>query len=164
MVCQMNRIASHLVWLATGGLELGAILMMPYGFREREMLLDIFDMLTGLRMNHAYIRIAGLVMDLPPGADDRIREFLRIMPGRIKEYENILSDNPIWLERNRGVGFLSVEEPSRSASPVRSFERQVSHGTSGKTSPTAATRRMSSVCRCGTRPTATRGSRSAWRR
>jgi len=108
MVCEMNRIASHLVWLATSGLELGAVSVMLYGFREREMLLDIFEAVTGLRMNHSYIRIGGVVMDLPPGAEDDVRGFLATMPGRIKEYEDLLSQNPIWIQRNRDVGLLTA--------------------------------------------------------
>jgi NADH-quinone oxidoreductase subunit D len=110
LVCELNRIASHLVWLATTGLEIGAISMMLYGFRERERILDIFEMISGLRMNHAYVRIGGVVMDLPEGAEDRIRAFLAEMPGRIDEYEGLLSDNPIWIERNRGVGILTNED------------------------------------------------------
>jgi NADH-quinone oxidoreductase subunit D len=110
MVSEMNRIASHLVSLATIGMELGAISIMLYGFREREIVLDIFEAVTGLRMNHAYMRIGGVVMDLPADAEDRIRDFLDVMPGRIKEYENILTGNPIWLERNRGVGILTAED------------------------------------------------------
>jgi NADH-quinone oxidoreductase subunit D len=110
MLCELNRIASHLVWLATTALELGAISVMLYGFRERERILDVFEMATGLRMNHAYMRVGGLAMDLPDGATDRVREFLREMPGRIREYEDLLSANPIWLERTRGVGYLSPED------------------------------------------------------
>jgi len=110
MLCELNRIASHLVWLATTALELGAISVMLYGFRERERILDVFEMATGLRMNHAYMRVGGLAMDLPDGATDRVREFLRQMPGRIREYEDLLSANPIWLERTRGVGYLSPED------------------------------------------------------
>ena len=108
LVCELNRIASHLVWLATTGLELGAISMMLYGFRERERMLDIFELLSGLRMNHAYIRIGGLVMDVPDGAEDRIRTYLRELPRRFDEYENLLTGNPIWRERNRGVGILDA--------------------------------------------------------
>jgi NADH-quinone oxidoreductase subunit D len=108
LVCELNRIASHLVWLATTGLELGAISMMLYGFRERERLLDIFELLSGLRMNHAYIRIGGLVMDLPEGAEDRIRVYLGELPDRFDEYENLLTGNPIWRERNLGVGTLDA--------------------------------------------------------
>jgi NADH-quinone oxidoreductase subunit D len=110
LVCELNRIASHLVWLATTSLELGAISIMLYGFRERERILDIFELISGLRMNHSYIRIGGLAMDLPEGAEDRIRGYLQELPRRFDEYEAILSANPIWLERNRGVGFLPVEE------------------------------------------------------
>ena len=108
LVCELNRIASHLVWLATSGLELGAISMMLYGFRERERLLDIFELVSGLRMNHAYIRIGGLVMDLPEGAEDQIRAYLKELPHRFDEYENLLTGNPIWRERNRGVGILDA--------------------------------------------------------
>ncbi len=107
---ELNRISSHLVWLATSSLELGAVSMMLYGFREREVLLDVFEAVTGLRMNHAYIRIGGVIMDVPEEGSAKIREFLRIMPGRIDEYETILNENPIWLERNVGVGTLSAED------------------------------------------------------
>src|SRR5438128_2794593 len=110
MACELNRIASHLVWLATTSLELGAISMMLYGFRERELLLDIFEAVTGLRMNHAYIRIGGVIMDVPEEGSAKIRDFLRVMPGRIDEYETILNENPIWLERNVGVGMLSAAD------------------------------------------------------
>jgi NADH-quinone oxidoreductase subunit D len=113
MLCELNRVSSHLVWLATTGLELGAISMALYGFRERELILDIFEMVSGLRMNHAYMRIGGLAMDLPDGATDRIRALLGILPGRIHEYEDILSDNPIWIERTRDVGLLSSEDAMR---------------------------------------------------
>jgi NADH-quinone oxidoreductase subunit D len=109
MLCELNRIASHLVWLATTGLELGAISMMLYGFREREVILDIFEMATGLRMNHAYMRIGGLVMDLPDGAETKVREFVKMLPGRIAEYEELLSGNPIWIERTKGIGFVPPE-------------------------------------------------------
>ena len=110
MFCELNRIASHLVWLATSGLELGAVSVMLYGFREREQILDIFEAATGLRMNHAYIRIGGVVMDLPEGQTDRVGDLLQTMSGRIDEYERLLTHNPIWLQRNRGVGPLSAED------------------------------------------------------
>jgi NADH-quinone oxidoreductase subunit D len=110
LFCEMNRIASHLVWLATSGMELGAISMMLYGFRERETILDIFEAATGLRMNHAYIRIGGVVMDLPDGATGRIGDFLETMVGRIDEYERLLTKNPIWIQRNAGVGVLPAED------------------------------------------------------
>jgi NADH-quinone oxidoreductase subunit D len=109
LFCELNRISSHLVWLATSALELGAVSVMLYGFRERELILDIFEAATGLRMNHAYIRIGGVIMDLPDDGESRIRSFLDEMPRRIDEYEAILSQNPIWLQRNVGVGTLSAD-------------------------------------------------------
>jgi NADH-quinone oxidoreductase subunit D len=109
MVNELNRIASHLVWLATTGLELGAISIMLYGFREREEILRIFEMVTGLRMNHAYIRVGGLSMDLPDGATDKVEAFVSMMPGRIHEYEELLSGNPIWRQRTVGIGYRSSE-------------------------------------------------------
>ena len=110
MLCELNRIASHLVWVATGGMELGAVSVMLYGFREREVILDIFEAVTGLRMNHSYIRPRGVIMDLPPDGPRMIAKFLDTMPARIDDYERLLNDNPIWLERNVGVGKLSAED------------------------------------------------------
>jgi NADH-quinone oxidoreductase subunit D len=110
MVCELNRIASHLLWLATTGLELGAISIMLYGWREREEILRIFEMVTGLRMNHAYIRVGGLAMDLPEGATDKVREFLNLMPGRLAEYEELLTGNPIWRQRTVGIGVMPAED------------------------------------------------------
>lgn len=105
---ELQRIASHLVWLATTGMELGALSMMIYGFREREFILDIFEMVTGLRMNMAYVRPGGVAQDLPPGSVEKIREFLAMMPKRLKEYENLLSGNPVWQLRTKNVGYLDV--------------------------------------------------------
>ncbi len=110
MFNELNRISSHLVWLATSALELGAVSVMLYGFREREVLLDIFEGATGLRMNHNYIRIGGVIMDVDDEGLPKIRAFLDAMPKRIDDYESILNDNPIWLERNVGVGKLSAED------------------------------------------------------
>jgi NADH-quinone oxidoreductase subunit D len=106
---ELNRISSHLVWIATGGLELGAVSIMLYGFREREVILDIFEEVTGLRMNHAFIRIGGTIMDVNDEGLTKIDAFLQQMPGRVDEYESILDDNPIWIERNAGVGMLPAE-------------------------------------------------------
>jgi NADH-quinone oxidoreductase subunit D len=110
LAMELNRIASHLLWLATTGLELGAISIMLYAWREREEILRIFELVTGLRMNHAYVRVGGLSMDLPDGAVERIRDFLRVLPGRIHEYEGLLSGNPIWRQRTVGIGYVSPED------------------------------------------------------
>lgn len=108
LMMELNRIASHLVWLGTTGLELGAINMMLYGFREREYILEIFEMVTGLRMNMAYIRPGGVAQDVPPEAIRKIRDFLDYFPKKLKEYEAMLSGQPIWLERTKGVALLDV--------------------------------------------------------
>jgi NADH-quinone oxidoreductase subunit D len=108
MMMELNRISSHLVALATGGMELGALTPMIFGFRERELVLDLFEMITGLRMNHAYIRPGGVAQDLPPGAVDRVRDLLTLMPKRLSDMENLLIGNKIWMERTVGVGYLDL--------------------------------------------------------
>jgi NADH-quinone oxidoreductase subunit D len=108
LMMELNRIASHLVWLGTTGLELGAISMMLYGFREREYILEIFEMVTGLRMNMAYVRPGGVAQDVPPEAIKKIHDFLKMLPRKLHEYENLLSGQPIWLERTKGVAVLDV--------------------------------------------------------
>jgi NADH-quinone oxidoreductase subunit D len=110
LLAELNRISSHLVWLATGGMELGALSMMLYGFRERETILDIFEMITGLRMNHAFIRPGGVIQDLPDGALDKVREFTDIFPRKLADYEGLLSGNPIWLERNKGISRMTAAQ------------------------------------------------------
>jgi NADH-quinone oxidoreductase subunit D len=108
LMMELNRIASHLVWLGTTGLELGAISMMLYGFREREYILEIFEMVSGLRMNMAYVRPGGVAQDITPEAVTKIREFLTMMPKKLKEYEDLLSGQPIWTKRTKGVAVLDV--------------------------------------------------------
>ncbi|MEU9505909.1 NADH-quinone oxidoreductase subunit D [Micromonospora sp. NPDC048170] len=108
LMMELNRISSHLVWVATTAMELGAINIMLYGFREREYILEIFEIITGLRMNHAYVRPGGVAQDVPDEAIVKIREFLKLLPKRLKEYETMLSEQPIWLERTKNVGVLDV--------------------------------------------------------
>ncbi|MGH3545699.1 MAG: NADH-quinone oxidoreductase subunit D, partial [Mycobacteriales bacterium] len=108
LLMELNRISSHLVWLATTGMELGALSMMIYGFREREEILDIFELVTGARINMAYVRPGGVVTDLPDEAVGKIREFVATMPGHISSYEDLLSGNPVWRARTQGVGFLDL--------------------------------------------------------
>lgn len=108
MFMELQRIASHLVWLATTGMELGAISMMLYGFREREYILDIFEETSGLRMNNGYVRPGGLSQDVPESAIRKIRDFLQYMPKKLKEYEDMLSGQVIWQERTQGVAVLDV--------------------------------------------------------
>jgi len=108
LMMELNRIASHQVWLATGGLELGALTMMTMGFRDREHILDIFEMISGLRMNLAYVRPGGVAQDLPPGAIEKIRELVPYLRKRVDEYEQLLTGQPIWQRRLQGVAYLDV--------------------------------------------------------
>lgn len=108
LLMELNRISSHLVALATGGMELGAMTPMFFGFRERELILSLFEAVTGLRMNHAYIRPGGLAADLPEDGPDRVAELLAILPGRLHELESLLTESYIWKARTQGVGYLDL--------------------------------------------------------
>ncbi|WP_019926329.1 NADH dehydrogenase (quinone) subunit D [Nocardia sp. BMG111209] len=108
LLMELNRISSHLVALATGGMELGALTPMLFGFRERELVLDVFETITGLRMNHAYIRPGGVAQDLPDNAVGEIRDLLQLMPKRLHDLELLLNENPIFKARTRGVGYLDL--------------------------------------------------------
>ncbi len=110
LMTELNRVSSHLVALATNGMDIGAISMMIYGFRERESILAFFEKTTGLRMNHNYIRPGGVAADLPPGWKDDVGALLTELPGRIRQYDDLLENNPIWLARTKGVGVITAEE------------------------------------------------------
>ena len=110
LMTELNRIASHLVALATNGMDVGALSMMIYGFRERESILAFFEKTTGLRMNHNYIRPGGVAADLPPGWKDDVAAILEDLPRRLRQYDDLLKENPIWVARTRGVGVISSEE------------------------------------------------------
>jgi NADH-quinone oxidoreductase subunit D len=110
LMSELNRITSHLVALATNGMDIGALSMLLYGFRERESILAFFEKTTGLRMNHNYIRPGGVVADLPPGWKDDVSAILKDFPRRLDQYDDLLKENPIWLSRTKGVGVISSEE------------------------------------------------------
>jgi NADH-quinone oxidoreductase subunit D len=110
LIAELQRIASHLVWLGTHALEIGAVSVMMYCFRERELLLNINEMIAGFRMFPSYIRIGGLREDLPPGFHEAVNAFLERFPPKIIEYEGLLTKNQIWLKRTRGVGALSKDD------------------------------------------------------
>ncbi|MFQ5522939.1 MAG: NADH dehydrogenase (quinone) subunit D [Acidimicrobiia bacterium] len=110
LMTELNRISSHLVALATNGMDIGALSMMIYGFRERESILAFFEKTTGLRMNHNYIRPGGVAADLPPGWKDDVAGILRTIPPRIQQYDDLLKENPIWVSRTQGVGVITAEE------------------------------------------------------
>ena len=109
MMMELNRVRSHLVGLATMGLELGALTGMLNGLREGEMILDIFEMVTGLRMNHAYVRPGGVAQDLPPGTVEKIREMIVSFRANLPGYDDLLTGNPIWQKRLQGVAALDAQ-------------------------------------------------------
>jgi len=109
-LCELNRIHSHLVWLGTAALELGAISMFWYAFRERDLILDLFEMVCGARMHTRYFQAGGLAEDIPRGFFPEARKFCDWMPKAIDDYETLLTRNRIWLERTRGIGLLSAED------------------------------------------------------
>ncbi|MGH8913787.1 MAG: NADH dehydrogenase (quinone) subunit D [Acidimicrobiia bacterium] len=110
LLSELNRCSSHLVALATNGMDIGAISMMIYGFREREQILAFFEKTTGLRMNHNFIRPGGVAADLPPGWKDDVADIIDELPKRLQQYDDLLENNPIWLSRTKGVGVISAAE------------------------------------------------------
>jgi len=104
LLCEINRISSHLVAVGTNAMDIGAVSMFTYAFREREYALDIFENVTGARMMTSYFRVGGCVLDVPIGFSEQVRDFVKMMYERIKEYKTLLDKNPIWIERTRGVG------------------------------------------------------------
>ena len=109
-MCELNRISSHLLFLATNGIDLGAVSMMIYGWREREEVLRFFEKVTGLRMNHNYIRPGGVAADLHDGWREDLRELLALIEPRLDEYEVLMTGQPIWRERLQGVGAINADE------------------------------------------------------
>ncbi|MGE0796142.1 MAG: NADH-quinone oxidoreductase subunit D [Acidimicrobiia bacterium] len=109
LVCELNRVSSHLLFLATNGMDIGAVSMMLFGWREREEVLEFFEKLTGLRMNHNYVRVGGVAVDLPEGWRDDIRRLDDVIPPRLDEFDVLMTGQPIWRERLQGVGVISQE-------------------------------------------------------
>jgi NADH-quinone oxidoreductase subunit D len=108
LLAEITRIGSHLVWLGSHALDLAAMSVFLYAIREREQILDIFEMVSGARMMTSYFRVGGLAYDLPADFLPAVQELLDIMPGRIDEYEDLLTNNPLWLERTVGVGVIDA--------------------------------------------------------
>ena len=110
MMCELNRMSSHLLFLATNGMDLGAVGMMIYGWREREEVLRFFEKVTGLRMNHNYIRPGGVAADLPDGWSEDVESILSILPERLEQFDVLMTGQPIWRERTQGIGVITTEE------------------------------------------------------
>jgi NADH-quinone oxidoreductase subunit D len=110
LLSELNRMSSHLLFLATNGMDIGAVSMMLYGWREREEVLRFFQKVTGLRMNHNFIRPGGLAADLPAGWRDDVLEILDNLPSRLEEYDILMTGQPIWRDRLQGVGAITARE------------------------------------------------------
>jgi NADH-quinone oxidoreductase subunit D len=110
LLSELNRMSSHLLFLATNGMDIGAVSMMIYGWREREEVLRFFQKVTGLRMNHNFVRPGGVAADLPAGWRDDVLEILEALPARLEEYDILMTGQPIWRERLQGVGVITADE------------------------------------------------------
>jgi len=110
MLAELTRLNSHLVWLGTHAIDIGAMSVFLYCFREREEILRIFEMFSGQRMMTSYFRIGGLALPHPRGWQKRVKDFVDIFPSRVDEYEELLTNNGIWTGRTKGVGYISLED------------------------------------------------------
>ncbi len=110
IMCELGRLGSHLVWLATHALDIGAMTVFLYCWREREMILDLNEEISGVRMMTSYIRVGGVMKDATPEWLSKVRKFIDYLPEKIDEYERLLTRNPIWLDRTEGVGVMTREE------------------------------------------------------
>jgi len=110
ILCELQRIASHLVWLGTHAIDLAAMSMLLYCFREREIILDVFELVSGQRMMTSYFRVGGLWRDVPAGFEEAVRQFLTLFPSRVDEYEALLRNNPLWRERTEGIGVIAAQD------------------------------------------------------
>ncbi|MBC8100955.1 MAG: NADH-quinone oxidoreductase subunit D, partial [Armatimonadetes bacterium] len=106
---ELSRIASHLVWLGTHAIDMGAMSVFLYAFREREMILDMFEMLSGQRMMGSYMRPGGVWRDLPDEFLPALTKFLAYFPGKVDDYERLLTKNPIWIDRTQGIGVIEPD-------------------------------------------------------
>jgi NADH-quinone oxidoreductase subunit D len=106
---ELNRIASHLFWIATAALDIGAVTMLWWGCRDRDLVLDLFEMSSGQRIHTRYFQVGGVIEDIPPGFEEKTREFLKVMPKRLDQYLSLLDRNEIWLNRTKGTGVVPLE-------------------------------------------------------
>jgi Ni,Fe-hydrogenase III large subunit len=145
LLAELQRINSHLVWLGTHAMEVGAVSVMLYCFRERELLLDINERIAGFRMFPSYIRVGGLREDLPRGFHDVVTQFLESFPVKLDEYEDLLTKNDIYRKRTQGVGKLSMQDCMNLSLTGPSVARQDGTTTFARCFRTAATRHSSST-------------------
>ena len=110
LIAELQRISSHLVWFGTHGMEIGAITAMLYAFREREIIMNLNELMAGFRFFPSYIRVGGLREDIPRGFKEAVKDFLDLFPGKLDEYETLITKNPIWVGRTRGVGVITLQD------------------------------------------------------
>ena len=110
VLAELQRVASHCLWLGTHAMDIGAMTVLLYAFRERELVLDLFEEFCGARLTYNSMRVGGLPLDIPPGWDRKVRSFCDLMEGKLNDYETLLTNNRIWLKRTRDVGVISAEE------------------------------------------------------
>ena len=162
---ELNRIASHLFALATGALDLGAITMLWWGCRDRDLVLDLFEMSSGQRMHPRYFQVGGVFEDIPPGWEQKVREFLELMPTRLDQYEDLLDRNEIWLERLKGTGVDLAGARARAGRDRAAAARdRAPVGPAQGDALLAPTRTSTSTSRSATSATTTTASRCAWTR
>ena len=165
LLCELNRIHSHLVWLGTSALELGAISMFWYAFREREQILDLFELVTGYRMHTRYFQVGGLAEDIPRGFYPEARKFCDWMPKAIDDYETLLDAQQDLARAHRGAR-AAVGRRRDRARPVRPGAARVGRrlGHAQASSRTSPTTRSTSACPCSPKATSTRATACTWRR
>ena len=110
ILTELTRLNSHLVWIGTHAIDIGAMSMLLYAFREREKITQMYEFVSGVRMMSSYFRVGGITQDVPTGFEDRVNDILNIFPAKIDEYEGLLTDNKIWRNRTIGVGTISAED------------------------------------------------------
>ena len=175
LIAELQRISSHLVWFGTHAMEIGAITGMLYAFREREIIMNLNEMLAGFRFFPSYIRVGGLREDIPRGFKEAVAAFLDRFPGKLDEYETLITKNPIWLDRTRGVGIITLADCCSGGCSGRSPAPPAATTTCAALSRTSATRPTSSTSSAPATATSTtatspasprcaRASRSAARR
>ena len=161
---ELNRIHSHLIWLGTSALDLGAVSMLWYSFRQRDAIIDLFEMAAGQRMHTRYFQVGGVFEDIPVGFEEKVRAFCKEFPGRVDQYEALLDRNEIFLQRTRGSGSSRASACSSSGSPARCCERRASPGTCARPTRISPTATSTSRSRSARSATATTASGSGWPR
>jgi Ni,Fe-hydrogenase III large subunit len=145
VLAELQRIASHLVWLGSSAIDLGAQSVFLYCFREREIILDIFELCSGVRMMTSYIMPGGLQADLPASFDKRVRDFLALFPSKLREYHTLLTNNRLWVGRTKGMAKSRPRTPSPMAAPARCCAAVALPTTCARRSHTAGTSASTSI-------------------